>query len=327
MWLFLDSGAHTLYNIHSAYKKKITSGYNFYDSDEFWEYVNTYAHFVKKNHRYFTLCANVDVIFNPERSCNVQKYLRDRNIDVLPVVHYGTPVHWLDRYVRMGYTYIALGGAGQEVSPLVYFQWADQIFFNSKYKGIKFHGFAATSFPIMKRYPWTSLDSTTWITQGGYGNVYFPKWRNGAWDYSDPIVLACTPRRMDSIPISSKTGSLGINLQAIQTKTPTVYKKCCQYLEEMGITLDELYHIGKIRYDLNGVYFLRFMEQCQKVEDFVLYFAGVGRRAEESEYLRKMSTYNRWGVLISYYHTHHLLVNKKESARFTRLKRMIENES
>ena len=42
------------------------------------------------------------------------------------------------------------------------------------YPIIKFHGFAVTSLRLMLKYPWHSVDSSSWGISAGLGSVYIP---------------------------------------------------------------------------------------------------------------------------------------------------------
>ena len=69
---FMDSGAHSLYSEH-VIKKNHEDGYAFYETKEFFEYVDRYCDYIKENNAAIDHYANVDVIFNPEKSYEVLK--------------------------------------------------------------------------------------------------------------------------------------------------------------------------------------------------------------------------------------------------------------
>lgn len=49
---------------------------------------------------------------------------------------------------------------------------------------VKFHGFGITIFALMFKYPWFSLDSTTWMHVGRNGQIFIPSFRKGEFDFS-----------------------------------------------------------------------------------------------------------------------------------------------
>ena len=169
--LFIDSGAHGLYN-EFVIKKKIKrdakeNKYAWYGTTEFWDYVDTYAKFIKENKTAIDIFANVDVIFNPEMTWEVQLYMEKKyKIIPLPTIHFGTDLIWLEKYLKRGYEYIALGGLGQEAQQNDYIKWADKAYHLicdpvTHLPKVKVHGFAMTSHRLMSRYPWYSVDSTS----------------------------------------------------------------------------------------------------------------------------------------------------------------------
>ncbi len=168
--LFLDSGAY------SAFTKNVEI-----DIDE-------YIAFIKKNKKYITTYANLDSIGNPEKTLENQIYMESKGLKPLPTFHYGTPISFLELYLQK-YKYIALGGM-VPVSTNDLSIWLDNIF--GKYicdaKGkprVKVHGFGLTVMKLLLRYPWFSVDSTSWVLTGRMGSVYIPKTKGGVYNYED----------------------------------------------------------------------------------------------------------------------------------------------
>lgn len=186
--LFLDSGAHSLYSLH-VMNVNHKFGYDWYESKEFYAYCDQYAAFVKKYAKGVDYYANVDVIFNPELTWKAQKYLEDKHgLNPVPVVHHGTALSWLDRYLRAGYKFVGIGGLGQEATADDYRKWADGVFSRlcsgaDRLPCVRTHGFAMTSFSLMRRHPWWSVDSASWAKNAGFGNIFVPHKRNGRFTF------------------------------------------------------------------------------------------------------------------------------------------------
>jgi len=169
--VFLDSGAHSLYT-KEVMRKDDT--YDWYESDAFWEFVDKYAAFIKENEKMIDVYVNVDVIFNPELTWKVQKYMEDvHKLKPLPVFHSGEDFKWLKKYIE-GYEYIGMSGLGQRAKKA---QWiknvgdpAFRIVCDEKgYPRVKVHGFAMTSPDLMTEYPYycmTEEDHTVLTKQG-----------------------------------------------------------------------------------------------------------------------------------------------------------------
>jgi hypothetical protein len=189
--IFLDSGAHSLYTKH-VINKQHTEGYNFYETDTFWKYVDSYGKYMSENKDKFEIYVNIDVIFNPEMSWKVQQYLESNfGLNPMPVVHYGTDLKWL-RFYMDNYEYIGIGGLGQEVSVSQYLEFGDAVFKTAGDKnGVpthKLHGFAITAPTLMFRYPWYSVDSATWIRVSRMGMIMIPRIQYGKTRWNIPPV-------------------------------------------------------------------------------------------------------------------------------------------
>lgn len=195
---FLDSGAHSLYTEHVLPQKGRKDRYQYYVepgttkfTSQFKAYLDAYAKFVRKYKAGMDHYATVDAIYNPEISWKSLMYLiKEHGLDPVPVIHHKTPMKWIDKHLDYGFTYIGLGGLGQESNWSEYTAWADPVYArlcpaSNGYKPIvKTHGFAATAYQMLIRYPWYSVDSASWAKAAGFGSIYVPHRRNGQWDFT-----------------------------------------------------------------------------------------------------------------------------------------------
>jgi len=163
--IFLDSGAYSMF----------TQGVGIS--------LEGYANFVKANKKIIKVVSNVDCIGkNKEKQTyENQKILEDYGIKPCPVHHARDNDKWLERYIEEGYDYILLGGMVPESTKYL-IKWLDRIWGNiltdSKGKPIvKVHGFGLTVAHLMQRYPWFSVDSSTWAAFAAYGNIMIPSKR------------------------------------------------------------------------------------------------------------------------------------------------------
>lgn len=115
-----------------------------------------------------------------------QLAMEREGVHPLPCFHAGEDERYLEWYVD-NYDYITLGGmVGTSTKMLMV--WLDRIWKkyllneNGRAK-IKVHGFGITAISVMKRYPWWSCDSSSWIQSAAYGAVVSPKF--GALQVSD----------------------------------------------------------------------------------------------------------------------------------------------
>lgn len=170
--LFLDSGAY------SAYTKGASIDLN--------EYIN----FIKKHEKHFEVYANLDVIGNARETLKNQKIMEKAGLNPLPTFHFGEDFKYLKYYVKK-YKYIALGGMALIRNKQKLILWLNYCF--EKYicredgfPKCKVHGFGMADFDLIKRFPWYSVDSTSWIIKSVMGGIYIPKrnFTNGKYDYS-----------------------------------------------------------------------------------------------------------------------------------------------
>lgn len=153
-----------------------------------------YIAFIRHNIEYLSVVANLDHIAGTpgtqatqaQRNEGARKswenYLRmrDAGIEALPVFHAGEDWSWLDMILKSGVDYVGLGGlVGLEAEPRR--RWLDNVFERlcdaDGNPCVKTHGFGMTSVPLIFRYPWHSVDSTTWIQVAANGGVYLPQAR------------------------------------------------------------------------------------------------------------------------------------------------------
>ena len=176
--IFLDSGAYSLY--HRFLSHSDGKNYEYIETDAFWEYVDNYAAYVKKNISLIETYVNVDVIFNPKASWKLQKYLeKEHGLKPLPVFHFGEDIKWFKRYMD-NYEYIGISGVGKETPRSAYINYADSVFNlvcsnKDRLPEWRIHGFAMTSPNFLFRYPWYSVDSTSWVQFSKFGAIIIPR--------------------------------------------------------------------------------------------------------------------------------------------------------
>lgn len=181
--IFLDSGAFSL-------RGKSTDP-KFYESAEFWDYADSYAEFIKRNAGRVVAYANLDVIGDPKLTLRNQRYLENEHgLSPVPVVHFGTNVRWLKKYLECEYDYIGLGGLATQKHHSEVQKWLDACFgvvcdTSGRKPSARLHGFGVTGVQMLRRYPWYSVDSTTWIKYGIVGSVMVPPLRGGEFTFAE----------------------------------------------------------------------------------------------------------------------------------------------
>lgn len=251
--LFLDSGAYSA----------MTQGVSI-DIDE-------YISFIKKNKKYIDVYACLDVIGDPKQTYKNQLYMESKGLKPLIAFHRGEDYKWLQKYIDK-YDYVALGGlAGKGDSVQNLQRHLDKCFEmicdpKTGMPKLKIHGFGVTSVRILVRYPWYSVDSTSWVLSGRFGGVLVPKKKNGKYDFYQ------TPHKID---VSDKSSSIQTKGKHITTFSPVEKKAILKYFKEKGYSLGKSERDGtaikpglcndyKLRDELNIIYYLDLEEALPK---------------------------------------------------------------
>lgn len=217
--LFLDSGAF------SAFTQGLEID------------IQEYIQFIKDHEEFLEVYANLDVIGDPIGTLKNQEIMEEAGLSPLPCFHYGEPIRYLKQYLKK-YDYIALGGmaadkSGAALSSQKRAAWLDYIFQEhicdkKGFPTVKVHGFGMTSLPLMLRYPWYSVDSTSWVVTGRMGSVYVPQKKGGVYIYDENSWKVC---------VSSKSPSKKDKGKHIDSFSPTAKRFMLDYFEDKGFVL------------------------------------------------------------------------------------------
>lgn len=165
--IFLDSGAFSAYTL--GVKLSVA---------EYCEYIQR-NHDILRKEDGVVMASVLDGIGDPLQTYRNQLEMEMRGSRPLPCFHAGEDERYLEWYVQ-NYEYITLGGmVGSSTKALCV--WLDRIWDKYLVDGsgrprLKVHGFGITSIPIMERYPWYSVDSSSWIQSAAFGSVITPEW-------------------------------------------------------------------------------------------------------------------------------------------------------
>lgn len=135
--------------------------------------LNSYMEYIKENESQLDVYAALDDISSYEISLKNYDIMRKGGLEPLPAFHYKEPMKVLEEYLQHT-NYIALGGIAK-VPKRERMVWLDKVF--SKYPNVSevgFHGFGIQDETLLKRYPWKSVDASSWHVMARYGGIYFP---------------------------------------------------------------------------------------------------------------------------------------------------------
>lgn len=137
-----------------------------------------YCNYVKRNSDLFEVVSVLDAIGDHDQTYYNLRRMEQAGIQALPCYHYGEPEEVLEYYAG-NYDYITIGGMVPISTPqlVVWLDriWAKCLTTREGFPRIKVHGFGLTSVPLMARYPWYSVDSSSWVQLGGMGNIFLPQ--------------------------------------------------------------------------------------------------------------------------------------------------------
>lgn len=204
--LMIDSGAF------SARRVKENATKDVFSFDE--TYLDEYIEFCKRNLNNVDYFVNLDVIPLDPHGDIIKKqaiesakkgwdnywYMVNNGVPkekLIHVFHRDEPFEYLKEMVNT-MPYIGLSPGRKRAIPQKV-KWLDTcmkyVCDTNGFPKVKFHGFAVTSIRLMKRYPWYSVDSTSWTSFSRLGLILMPKLINGKWSYMDgPIEIGVTIR-------------------------------------------------------------------------------------------------------------------------------------
>ena len=158
--VFLDSGAFSAFSLGVSVD------------------IEKYAEFVRGNQDIIEMASVLDAIGDPEGTYHNQKKLEKLGVEVLPCFHFGEPLDLCEYYVQ-NYPYITLGGMvpipNAKLEPWLDEVWDKILTDKDGYARCKVHGFGMTSRPLMLKYPWYSVDSSSWVQVALNGSITFPE--------------------------------------------------------------------------------------------------------------------------------------------------------
>lgn len=209
--VFLDSGAF------SAFTKGAQV-----DVKAYCEYIHRNIDIIENVEG--SLCASVlDGIGDPLKTYQNQTIMEGYGVRPLPCFHYGEDERYLEHYIA-NYEYITLGGMVPISTPQL-IHWLDRLWERhlcdaSGNPRVKVHGFGLTSLPLMKRYPWYSVDSSTWVMWSANGMLLVPG--------------------VGQVNVSSKSSSRKIEGQHLNTYTPPQRQAIIDQIKALGFDPDRL---------------------------------------------------------------------------------------
>lgn len=216
--VFLDSGAFSAFSLGV-------------DVD-----IGAYAEFIRENQKVIDMASVLDAIGDHEATLKNQQDLERRGCPVLPCFHFGEPLDLCEYYVS-NYEYITIGGMvpipNEKLEPWLDNLWEKVLTDKDGFSRIKIHGFGLTSRKLMVKYPWFSVDSSSWVQQAANGLIRFPELDTGIMASSASPARKQFGRHLDTYP-------------------PQVSEYIDRLLDHYGLTREEVQNNYKARWALNA---------------------------------------------------------------------------
>lgn len=136
-----------------------------------------YCDFIRRNASIVDEASVLDAIGDYRGTFANQRAMEQLGTTPLPCFHYGEPEDVLDWYAAR-YPYITIGGMVPISTPQLKLWldrlWEEHLTHPDGTPKLKVHGFGLTSLPLMMRYPWYSVDSSTWVQWAANGMILLP---------------------------------------------------------------------------------------------------------------------------------------------------------
>jgi hypothetical protein len=201
--------------------------------------------------------------------------MKKEGLDPIHIFHGGERWYWLEKLLDSGAQYIGIGtfrGRGWHFNR----KYFDTVFsFLAGKPVVKVHGFGMTSVPFIFRYPWTSVDSASWVFFSAYGFVLVPP-MGGDGKYN----FGVTP---EVISVSKRPGkkSRGMHIEHLGKNNRDYVLEYLKWLIGRA-DLDELNKDYYLRQSVNALYFKKVSE-CYVPINFQSrgLFAGNGMKSNQ----------------------------------------------
>ena len=187
------------------------------------------------------------------KSYETLQLMKAEGLSPIPVFHQGERFEWLDKMLEDGETYVGISPYLRSHQNEI-IEWADKCFSRiTDSQGrplIQTHGFGVTASVLCRRYPWYSVDSTSWSVGGGYGSILVPRYNAGKPDYTQPPLTT----KISARKIDQSRGFDGLS--------PALQDFVRQVASDYGIAMSELRNTFIGRWKFNIKFHRGMAESC-----------------------------------------------------------------
>ncbi len=193
--LFMDSGAYSAWTRGSSID------------------IGEYIEFLQNRLPYLEAYFNLDVIggergarrtaetleYAANKSYENLKLMKNEGLQPIPVFHQQERWYHLERMIAEDNPYIALSPY-EDISKPEQAAWFDKAFSmlvdSEGVLKVKVHGLGVSGFSVLKKYPWTTTDATSYMLFAAYGFIWMPRRERGEFQYNKPplSIYVASPR-------------------------------------------------------------------------------------------------------------------------------------
>ena len=249
--------------------------------------------------------------FSAGKSYSNLQIMKDAGLAPVPVFHQGERFEWLEKMINDGETYIGISPYMRAHQNEI-IKWMDRCFsLITDDKGrpiVKTHGFGVTACNLCVRYPWTSVDSTSWSVGGGYGSILVPQYISGKPDYTRPPLTlrisaraADQSRGFDGLPAAQQDAvrqaviDAGVTMSELRNTFMGRWKMNIQYHLGMAASCDGKLFTNRAQSLFGGAF--KHNKKGYQPQPLKMYFATVVHTNHHNEFLNANNITNR---LLSY---------------------------
>lgn len=206
-----------------------------------------------------------EVLEAAEQGWNNYLYLKSKGWNTIHVYHQGEPIWVLDRMLKdCDYIGVSPCNDSSELSKLAWMDFTFRHISKSCNPNIKTHGFAVTSPTLVKRFPWFSVDSSSYSMTAAMGNILTPYGRIyvSEENKSKKEHIQNRPQQVQDFINKYLDEEIGYKIESMAEKTEQIEAHCPNCTTAM-LTTTKIQSY-KPRNFANIIYYLKLQELRRK---------------------------------------------------------------